>query len=220
MRMRKLWLGALAVLALAAGRASALEIYFNGPGNYGVSSSTALAAHAAGFSIIETGSIAQASSFGIVIPEPDVLTTSLQTHPTASHPNRATSDWSVTNGGSQDLADAWLVFLRPLTYSRKAGIDLQAGDWALVHVQVAKKKGKLQDYYYPAVHLGPMESDETTDFIMHHLVAANLRKRGNTLFLPKYSVALLPFAKAPEPGTLALLGVGLVFAAALRRGGK
>lgn len=216
MRVRRLWLGALAALALlVGGRASAFNIVFNGPSGYGVSASSATSAQASGVPIIAVTSLSVASDLGIVIPAPDVLSFDLVSSPSVSHPITATSQWTVNNTGEGALDSAWLVFTNPETYTASQvgfEIDPNAG-WALLSVVAG------QTYYYPAVFLGDVASGDATTFLMHHRVgqALTVQQPGGQLVLPKYHVAALEGLPVPEPAALVLLAAGFALAAAVRR---
>lgn len=204
---------AIAAAFLLASPAGAFPVIFNGPGGYGVSAATASSVSSAGFPTIEDATVYSASLFDIVIPAPDVLSSSIVSHPTLANPNTAQSRWSVTNGGEISLDNAWLVFLRPTTYpSANVGIDLQLGNWGLVHVPVGET-----DYFYPAVFLGDLGSGDTVTFLMNHIVGQALTQQGSTLVLPQYSVGILYGVPVPEPSTLVLLAAGLALTGVLRR---
>jgi hypothetical protein len=205
---------AIAAAMFLASPAGAFPVVFNGAGGYGVSAATASSVSSAGYPILEDVTVYSASLFDLVIPAPDVLSTAIGLHATASHPNTAQSRWSVTNNGEGSLDNAWLVFFRPLTYPpANVGIDLQLGNWALVDVPVGKS-----DYFYPAVFLGDLDSEDTVTFLMNHIVGQALTQQGSTLVLPKYSVGVLYGVPVPEPSTLVLLTIGLALAGTLRRG--
>lgn len=206
---------AAALLLLAASPAAAFPVVFDGPGGYGVSAATASSVDAAGFPILEDASVYPMNDFDLAIPAPDVLSHHIQAHPSVSNPTTAQSRWSVTNGGEGDLHNAWLVFFTPLTYTdNKVGIDLQSGGhWALVDVPVGE-----DDYFYPAVYLGDVDSGGLVTFLMNHIVGETLTQQGSTLVLPKYSVGVLQGVPVPEGSTLVFLAAGLALAGALRRG--
>jgi len=209
------WAMAIAAALLLAGPAGAFPVVFDGAGGYGVSAATASSVSAAGFPIIQDATVYSASLFGLVIPAPDVLSSTIVASPTVAHPNTAQSRWSVTNTGKTSLDGAWLVFLTPVTYDpAKVGIDLRAGNWALVDVPV----GESGDYFYPAVFLGNLDTDETVTFLMNHVVGQALTQQGSTLVLPKYSVGVLQGVPVPEPSTFVLLAAGAALVGVLRRG--
>ncbi|HTO69348.1 MAG TPA: hypothetical protein VMR31_05755 [Myxococcota bacterium] len=197
-----------------AGSAAAFPVLFDGAGGFGVSASTASAAEAAGFALISDVTVVPAASDGLTIPAPDVLSAHIVTSPSVTNPNTAQSRWSVTNGGASDLANAWLVFFGPVTYTAsKVGIDLQpGGQWAIVEVSA----GASGDYFYPAVFLGDLDVDGTQTFLMNHVVGQALTQQGSTLILPQYSVGAFAGVPVPEPGLFVLLSAGLALAAAVR----
>jgi hypothetical protein len=209
-------LAAAAVLSFAA-PARAFPIVFDGPGGFGVSSSTAGSVESAGFLLIQNVPVAPAAADGLTIPAPDVLTAHIVSNPSLANPNTAQSRWSVTDGGADSLQNAWLVFFGPVTYTpTKVGIDLPGGGhWRLVEVSA----GESGEDFYPAVFLGNLNPDDTATFLMNHVVGQPLTRQGQTLILPQYSVGVLTGVPLPEPGTLALLAAG-VAGAALRRGRK
>jgi len=215
MTKRTLWTWTLAGLlaVLAAGPAQALTIYFDGANGFGISATTAAGALAAGVPIIEVEGISRAVDLGLTIPEPDVMSHTLATNPSRTNPNRATSEWDVTNGGSGH-PDSWLVFLYPTDYmATRVGFDIDAADgWAVIQVFDAVTDA---DYYYPAKFLGDMSPSETVSFLMKHRVATRLNHVGGELALPQYAVGGLQ--NVPEPAVLLLVGAGCVLAAALRR---
>ena len=221
MRMRTRWIWTLAAAAavLVAGRADAFDILFNGPSGYGVNAATAANAEDAGIPIIEVASLSTAASLDLQIPAPDVLSFQLASHPSVATPNTATSQWSVTNGGEDDLANTWLVFLNPVTYTpSQVGFELTAADgWVLFDVFVPMGTGGT-DYFYPAIYLGGIGSGDAVDFLMHHLVGQALHHESGKLVLPQYSVAALQGLPAPEPSSLVVVALGLALAAgAVRR---
>ncbi|HTO06161.1 MAG TPA: hypothetical protein VMR86_03815 [Myxococcota bacterium] len=193
--------------------AHALTVLFGGPGGFGVSASSAGAAESAGFSLISDVPIFPADTVPLSIPAPDVLGSHIPSSPSVSNPITATSQWNVTNGGDGDLDDAWLVFLKPLTYTPSTtGIDLQpGGQWRLVEVPVGK-----DTYFYPAVFLGDIAPDGVSSFLMHHVVGEALSQVGDTLVLPQYQVGVLTGVPLPEPA-LALLPLSVALLAGLRR---
>lgn len=195
------------LLALAAGwllasPAGAFPVLFDGPGGYGISQTSADDAFEAGFARLEPP-IHQASAFGITIPDPVVLSAALKDSPSPSDPITAISTWTVQNG-NRGLQNAWLVFLRPLTYEPpQVGIDLQTGEWAIVEVYLGDGEDSSA-YFYPAVRLGHVAAGGSAHFQMHHVVGTELTREGDTLFLPKYGVGVL--GSVPEPGPLGLFG--------------
>jgi hypothetical protein len=93
------------------------------------------------------------------------------------------------------------------------GIDLQpGGEWALIEVPVGK-----DTYFYPAVFLGDIGSENAASFLMHHVVGQALTQVGNTLVLPQYQVGIVTGIPLPEPSVGLLLAAGLGAAALLRR---
>ena len=214
-RSRVIWFAsALAAALLWVTPARAFPVLFGGPSGFGVSGSTASAAEAAGFDLITDATIVPADTVPLVIPAPDVLSSHIPSSPSVSNPVTATSQWSVTNGGDGALTDAWLVFLKPLTYTPSTtGIDLQAGgQWRLVEMPVGK-----DTYFYPAVFLGDVAADGTSTFLMHHVVGEALTQVGNTLVLPQYQVGVLTGVPLPEPAFALLVAAGLGLAALARR---
>ena len=202
-------------LRVTPARALDVPVVFNGPSGFGVSAGTAAAVEAAGFSLITDAPISPTNMVPLVIPAPDVLSSHLVGSPSVSHPNRAQSRWTVTNGGDEDLQDAWIVFLTPLTYTKsKVGIDLQGGgEWALVEVPVGK-----DEYFYPAVFLGDIGADAATTFLMNHVVGQQLTQQGSKLILPQYQIGLITGVPLPEPALCLLLAAALTLAAGVRRG--
>jgi len=190
---------ALAAAWLLAPPAVAFPVMFDGPSGYGTSSTSAGGAFEAGFTRLDPVGINQPADFGITIPEPVVLSAALNGSPSAANPITATSTWTVQNPG-RAIQDAWLVFLKPLTYSPSlVGIDLQiGGQWGLVAVSAGST-----EYFYPAVRLGLLPNSGSVQFTMHHVVATLLTQQGNTLVLPKYGVGIL--GSVPGPAALPLL---------------
>jgi hypothetical protein len=192
---------ALAAAWLFASPAGAFLVVFDGPSGYGTSSSSAAGAFEAGFTRLNPVAISQPADFGITIPEPVVLSASLNSSPSLVSLITATSTWTVQNPG-RALQDAWLVFLKPLTYSPSlVGIDLQAGgQWGLVAVSAGST-----EYFYPAVSLGLLPNSGSVQFTMHHALATLLTQQGNTYVLPKYGVGIL--GVVPGPAVLPLLAM-------------
>lgn len=220
MKVRAAWIAVCAALALvaAAGPAEALPIAFNGPGGFGISAASAASAQAAGVPIISVGSISTAAALNLTIPAPDVLSFNLANNPSVSNPNRATSEWSVTNSGPGGLSDAWLVFLNPVTYTpSQVGFEIDgAAGWVVITVFVPDGQGGT-DYFYPARFLGDLGASDTVDFLMRHLVGQTLHSQGGELVLPQYSVGALQGIPVPEPSALVLAATAFALAASLRR---
>jgi hypothetical protein len=222
MRLRVGWIWTLAAAAalFAAGRADAFNIVFNGPSGFGIDAATAANAEAAGVPILDVESLQQAAALHLVIPDPDVLSFDISSSPSVANPNKATSRWEVDNAGGTDLRGTWLVFLNPVTYTAtKIGFEIDGDDgWAVFDVFVPAGTGGT-DYFYPAVFLGDIDSGDSVNFLMHHLVGQKLHQQGSsTLVLPHYSVAALAGRPIPEPALLGVLAAGLALAAcAVRR---
>lgn len=218
MRVRSVWMAAVAVLGLllAADRAGAFPIVFNGVGGNGISAASAASAEANGVPIVDVDAIYTAASLGLTIPAPDVLSSTLVGNPSVSNPNRATSEWSVTNAGQGGLTDAWLVFLYPSDYTpSEVGFEIDGDDgWVVISVFVGSGTGGSY-YFYPARFLGDLAPTDTVDFLMRHLVGEPLNEVNGELVLPEYAVGALQGIPLPEPHALALLGLSL--AAILRR---
>jgi len=216
MRVRPVWMGAAAALGLllASGRAGAFPVVFNGVGGYGISAASASSAEANGVPIVDVDVIYTAADMGLTIPAPDVLSSSLVGNPSVSNPNRATSEWSVTNGGQGALSDAWLVFLTSTDYTdTSVGFEIDGDDgWVVVSVYAAGAY-----YFYPARFLGDLAPSDTVDFLMRHLVGEPLHEDGDELVLPQYGVGALQGIPLPEPHALALAALGLSLVAILRR---
>ena len=215
-RTRWIWTFFAAAAALAAGPAHAFDIVFDGPGGYGISADTAANAEAAGVPIIEVASISQAAALDLTIPAPEVLSFVLTPTPSVANPNTATSRWSVTNSGEGGLSGTWLVFLNPKPENYTAtnvGFEMDGDDgWAVIDVFVPMGKGGT-DYFYPAIFLGDIGSEDTVTFLMHHLVGQALHPENGKLVLPQYSVGALQGVPAPEPAVLVLLAAGIALAA-------
>ncbi|MEX2208507.1 MAG: hypothetical protein WEF50_19990 [Myxococcota bacterium] len=215
MRVRSIGLLAVALgLLLVAERAAAFPIVFDGEGGFGLSAATAAAAEADGVPIVDVDQIHTAAALGLTIPAPDVLSSELVDDPSVSNPNRATSEWSVTNSGQGGLSDAWLVFLYPTDYTpSEVGFEIDGDDgWIVVSVFAGGSY-----YFYPAHSLGDLAPSDTTDFLMRHLVGEPLHEDGNELVLPQYAVGAVEGIPLPEPHVLALAALGLGLAAILRR---
>ncbi len=223
-RSVRIWvLAAVAATGLAAGRADALTVVFNGPGGYGISAASAANAAAAGVPIVTAQGIMQAASLDLTIPAPDVLSYSLSGSPSVASPNTAISRWSVTNGGSsyyEGLPDVWLVFFNPVTYTpSQVGFEIDGDDgWAVISVLVPFGMSSVE-YFYPARYLGDMDSGVTVDFLMRHVIGEALNSDGQNLVLPRYSVGALVEVPlpVPEPSALITVSLSLALAALLRR---
>jgi hypothetical protein len=219
-RTRWIWTFLAAAAVLAAGPARAFDIVFDGPGGYGISADTAAQAEAAGVPIIEVASVSQAAALDLTIPAPEVLSFVLTPTPSVANPNTATSRWSVTNGGGGGLSGTWLVFLNPKPenyMATKVGFEIDGEDgWKVIDVFVPMGKGGT-DYFYPAIFLGDIGSQDTVTFLMHHRVGQALHSQNGVLVLPQYSVGALQGVPVPEPALLALLGAGVALAASSKR---
>lgn len=223
MQLRSVWMGAVAALGLmlSAGRAGAFPIVVNGSAGFGISAASAESAEANGVPIVvvEAGEIQTAAAFGLTIPAPDVLSSALVGSPSVSNPNRATSEWSVTNAGQGGLSDAWLVFLTSTDYpDPEVGFEIDGDDgWIVISVFVPSGEEGGSYYFYPARSLGDLAPSDTVDFLMNHLVGVPLHANGNVLELPQYSVGAIGGIPLPEPHAFALAALGLGLAAILRR---
>ena len=91
-------------------------------------------------------------------------------------------------------------------------IDADTG-WLIV--KLSDNQG--QNFYYPALLLGPLEAGEISDvFPVNYFVDGEIDQAGVSYLLPKllYGFASTPI---PEPGTFTLLGMGLAGLAWRRR---
>ncbi len=216
MGIRSIGTGILAALCalVAAGRADAIGVAFDGPSGFGISAASAAAAAADGLQIIPVEQLATAASFGLTIPAPEVQDAQLVGSPSFANPNRATSTWTVTNSGQMNLQDAWLIFLYPATYTAsQVGFEIDDEDgWAVINVFVSGV-----DYFYPARFMDDLDPSDAVAFTMRHLVGEPLTQSGSTFVLPQYAVGAIQGIPLPEPAALALAVSGLVLVAALRR---
>jgi hypothetical protein len=201
-------------LLLFADRAGAYPIVFNGAGGFGISAASAASAEASGVEIVDVDRLYTAASLGLTIPAPNVLSSAIVGSPSASNPNRATSEWSVTKAGQGALSDAWLVYLTSTDYpDSSVGFEIDGDDgWVVISVYAGGAY-----YFYPARFLGDLAPADTVEFQMNHLVSVPLHEVGNQLVLPQYSVGALQGLPLPEPQLVALAAFGLGLTAILRR---
>jgi hypothetical protein len=201
-------LAALAAALLHAEPATAVPIYFDGPSGFGMSQSRADAASAAGIPTISPTNFRTGSSLGISIPDPTVLTYSVQTSPSFANPNTARSRWTINHTGSS-LQGVWMVFLQPVDYTpaggtpvhydpTQIGLDITSGDWAIVPLNTNGTQ-----YYYAARRLGTLDASATVE--INHLLAGTVIRQGNLLRLPRHQVSFL--IDVPEAAPSGLLGV-------------
>ena len=194
--------------ALLAGAAPALAspiVYFVADG-FGIPEADALAAaEGEGGVPLLTGAL-QPAAGQLDVTDQQVLTSELSDVPSFGTPNRADSLWSVDNVSGAELADAWLVFYAPLTYTGgTAGLELDPAGWGICRADFGEER-----FYYPAVRLGDLADGASAQALVHHVVAEELERRGLELLLPQYAVGVASEpAAAPEPGALVLLGLGL-----------
>ena len=106
-------IGVLAALCalLAAGRADAIAVVFDGPDGFGISATRAAAAEADGLQIIDVDQLFTANELGLSVPTRVVQDFSISSNPTPANPTSVNSLWTVTTSGHGNLVDAWLVFL-------------------------------------------------------------------------------------------------------------
>lgn len=217
-------LGVLVSGALLASPARALMVYFEGPGGIGISGEAASDVFEAGFAHLEPEGLAAPAGLGITIPAPNVTLYDPSSAHTHADPTRARSTWTVDNG-DQALVNAWLVFLMPMTAppfnpsfdgydAPNVGIDMQLASWGVVEINIGSGEG-MEQYFYPAVHLGDVTAGGSVQFQMNHVIAQTVDQLGNQVQLPKYAVGILT-GFVPEPGALSLFAVVLM-GFALRR---
>ena len=216
--------GTLLVVAPAA-FAGTMGLVFDGPTDgagkhWGVSSSTASAAQAAGIGILSAPLLQADKNLDIVKQE--LQSVKLKTKDLVT-PFDVKSRWTAKSDRDLDESVVFLVFttIDPRTLkvgSKKREVDYdptQTGlrvDSSAGWVLLQTSSPSLGTLYYPAVRLGPMAfKDKEKVNVPYYLQELVSFKTGKTtvVALPqlRIGVALAPI---PEPGTALLLAVGVI----------
>jgi hypothetical protein len=129
--------------------------------------------------------------------------------PTEAVPFVADSIWTVVNKSGRALEDVLLLFTRTVPMDGYPALDV-ALDANLFSV-LAYTSLDTTVRHYGVVPLGDLAPEQSVDFVVRYIVAGSLPVMNDEYVLPKLGVAGLEGATwIPEPGTLLLLGAGLV----------
>jgi len=237
------WAAALAIGLSAAG-ASALTlastgtvidpVYFHSGGNFGLITGPAF-----NFAVTSADDWRAVGSGGALSIQTALVTPVLQNPqsptssqnplgpqgtPTTANPFVADSIWTVTNTTKGKLNNAYLIFeavnLTPTT--------LVPGGYPNIPVGIDKNLFSIVKYTYPgaksplffgALSLGSLapngSAGDAEQVRVRYIVAGALPQNGVNLVMPPFSAAAL--INVPEPGTLVLVGSGVVLLRATRR---
>jgi len=238
------WGAALAAFGLSAAGASALTlsgtgtvidpVYFNSGGNFGLITGPAFdfAATSAGDwrAVGSGGALSiQTALVTPVLQNPQSPTSSLNPlgpvgTPTAANPFVADSIWTVTNTTKGKLNNAFLI----LEAVNLAATPLVPGGYPNIPVGIDRNLFSIVKYtspgaksplFFGGLSLGSLAPNgspgDSTQVRVRYIVAGALPLNGANLVMPPFSVAAL--INVPEPGTLVLVGSGVVLLGATRR---
>jgi len=131
------------------------------------------------------------------------------TSPNEPVPFVADSTWTVRNTSGRALADVLLLFTRTVETTGYPEIDVALDSNLISILEYTSANGTKRKY--GAINLGDLEAGESVSVLVRYIVAADLPVINAQCLLPKLGVAGLEGGSyIPEPGTLWLLGAGLV----------
>ena len=211
--------------------AASIEVFFNGPSNFGISQSDAMTARdSAGVPWLTPSVLSSAGGY-YTVASSGVL--SFAPIPPVGTNNTALESWTVqnTSGGTLE-GSSYLLFTHTVPFEKNGvpiafdpdhvGITIDDVNWVIVPVLESTGCAvECIEFYYPAVMLQGIEAagGVSSAFDLNYVVTEPLPQApadSGIYQLPQFAVAR-GFTPIPEPAAGALLAAGLVVLALGRR---